>query len=121
MTQREFAKPIMIERARDLRADATIFERRIWQHIRNKKLGVRFRRQHPVAGYILDFACEERKLGIELDGSQHNEARGTAYDAKRTAALEKSGWRILRFWNNEVMDNLEGVYLAIEEALTRKT
>lgn len=118
--QRAFAKPIMIERARELRTEATIFERRLWQHIRNRKLGFRFRRQHPVDGYILDFACEELKLGIELDGSQHNEVRGLTYDATRTETLEKSGWKILRFWNNEVMDNLDGVYEVISQALTQK-
>ena len=115
--KREFAKPIMIVRAQNLRADSTIFERQLWQRLRNRQLGVKFRRQHPVAGYILDFACEELKLGIELDGSQHNEARGAAYDVKRTAALEKSGWKVLRFWNNDVTNNLNGVYEVITQAL----
>ncbi len=118
--KREFAKPIMIEHARDLREQATMAERRLWQQLRDRKLGVKFRRQHPVGRFILDFACEELKLGIELDGGQHNQERGLIYDAERTAMLEKSGWKILRFWNNEVMENPEGVYAVIAQTVNKK-
>ena len=82
--------------------------------------GFKFRRQHPLPPFILDFACEEEKLGIELDGGQHNEAENIARDAARSALLATSGWRIVRFWNNEVNENIEGVLQVIADALTRK-
>jgi very-short-patch-repair endonuclease len=72
-----------------------------------------------VAGYYLDFACEAEKLAVELDGGQHNDAVAKARDAARTARIEQSGWRVLRFWNNEVIENIEGVVLTIRDALTR--
>ena len=71
------------------------------------------------AAINLDFACEAEKLGIELDGGQHSAPENRAYDTARTAALEQSGWRVLRFWNNEVRENIDGVVLTIHHALTR--
>jgi very-short-patch-repair endonuclease len=72
-----------------------------------------------VNGFYLDFACEDLKLAIELDGGQHNDPVHGAHDTRRAAALHKSGWRILRFWNNEVMENIEGVLAVIAQALTQ--
>lgn len=118
--RREYAEPTNITLARKLRTNSTEVEKKLWWRIRNRQLdGYKFRRQFPVAGYILDFACEAEMLGIELDGGQHNLHEHAARDAARTAALSKSGWRVLRFWNNEVNENIEGVLLEIQHALTR--
>lgn len=120
--RREFADPTHIALARNLRTHSTEVEKQLWQHLRNRQLdGYKFRRQFPVAGYILDFACETAKLAVELDGGQHNLPEHAARDAARTAELAKSGWRVLRFWNNDVVENIEGVLTEIQRALTRKT
>lgn len=118
--RREFAEPPAITRARKLRTNSTEVEKKLWWRIRNRQLGgYKFRRQFPIAGFILDFACESEKLAIELDGGQHNLPDYAARDAARTAALAKSGWRVLRFWNNDVNENIEGVLVEIQHALTR--
>jgi very-short-patch-repair endonuclease len=78
---------------------------------------VKFRRQQPVGEYIVDFACFEKKLVIELDGVQHNIATNRAQDEARTTALERQGYRVLRFWNNDVLTNIDGVILTIIESL----
>ena len=89
----------------------------LWQALRKNQLnGNRFRRQHPIGQYIADFACIERKVVIELDGGQHQDQ--VAYDERRTAFLHGNGWRVLRFWNNDVLNNIEGVLSVIEEELT---
>jgi very-short-patch-repair endonuclease len=106
------------QRPRRLRNDSTDAERHLWRHLRNRQLqGCKFRRQHPFGGFILDFACLERKLVIELDGGQH--ADETAYDLTRTQRLEQAGFVVLRFWNNEVFENVEGVVEVILDALRR--
>jgi very-short-patch-repair endonuclease len=103
------------QRARRLRLNQTEVERRLWSKLRNRRLiGCKFRRQVPLGAFIVDFICIERGLVIELDGGQHNENRD---DEARTEALEKAGWRVLRFWNNEVSENFEGVLERIIEAL----
>lgn len=104
-------------RARELRREQTPEEQMLWQAVRNNALGVKFRRQWPVAGYIVDFVCFEAKLMVELDGSQHAEERARAYDAARTEVLEAGGFRVLRFWNNEVRTNLESVVQSIQRHL----
>ena len=92
-------------------------ERLLWRALRSKQLnGHRFRRQHPIGRFITDFACIEQKMAIELDGGQHQEQ--LAYDEQRTASLLAHGWRVLRFWNNDVFDNLDGVLSIIAENLT---
>jgi very-short-patch-repair endonuclease len=102
-----------VERARSLRKDMTDAERRIWFALRDRRFaGWKFRRQVPFDQYILDFVCFDAKLVIEVDGGQHDER--AAYDARRSAHLEKSGFRVLRFWNNEVLQNLDGVLMMIE-------
>jgi very-short-patch-repair endonuclease len=86
----------------------TAVEQILWRALRGKQLdGHRFRRQHPIGHYIADFVCIEQLLVIELDGGQHQEQ--IIYDERRTGFLLAQGWRVLRFWNNEVIDNLEGV------------
>jgi len=103
--------------ARKLRADMTLAEQRLWQAIRGKQInGERFRRQHPIGPYIADFACLDKLLVIELDGGQHQDR--VAYDEQRTAFLQAHGWIVLRFWNNDVMNNLDGVLARVVEVLT---
>jgi very-short-patch-repair endonuclease len=101
------AKPQLTTRARQLRRQATDAETRLWKHLRNRQLGAKFRRQVPVGGYILDFYCLEAKLGLELDGGQH--LLQAAYDRKRTEELAGLGIRVLRFWDNAVLTELEAV------------
>jgi very-short-patch-repair endonuclease len=104
---------------RRLRNNATDAERALWQRLRARQLGgCKFRRQHPFGDYILDFVCLERKLVIELDGSQH--AEETIKDAARTAFLEFAGFVVLRFWNNQVFEEMDGVMEAIWQALTAR-
>ncbi|MFC7301205.1 endonuclease domain-containing protein [Cognatiluteimonas weifangensis] len=88
--------------ARTLRTHATDAERKLWQSLRGRQLfGFKFRRQYPIAGYIADFACPEAGLVIELDGGQHLEQ--TDYDAERTRKLAVNGYRVMRFWNDDVL------------------
>lgn len=102
--------------ARQLRAKATDAERILWRQLRHRQLnGHKFRRQHVVGTYIVDFACVERRLAVEVDGGQH--AQMTAYDAVRTKALEEQGYRVLRFWDNDVFGNMEGILAVILAAL----
>jgi very-short-patch-repair endonuclease len=102
-----------ITKARTLRVASTDVERVLWTHLRGRRLGkFKFRRQLPIAGYVVDFACIEARLVVELDGGQH--ANRVAQDNHRTTILEKNGFRVLRFWNDEVLKNLEGV---LEETL----
>ncbi|MGH7024034.1 MAG: endonuclease domain-containing protein [Caulobacteraceae bacterium] len=98
----------MTKRARELRAEAIEVERRLWSIPRGRRLGgVKFRRQVPIDRYFADFACVEAKLVVELDGGQH--ADQEAYDARRTEALEACGWKVIRFWNGDVIESLDGV------------
>ena len=109
------ARP-MRERARDLRKNPTEAERVLWQHLRRRQLGgFRFRRQHTIGPYIVDFYCFEERVAIEVDGGQHS--RRAAYDAERTSLLESEGVRVLRFWNNQVLGEVEAVKHMILEVL----
>lgn len=101
----------------ELRKELTPTERKLWAIIRNDQLGINFRRQHAIGIYIPDFICIEKKLIIELDGSQHLEQE--QYDEERTKYLETQGYKVIRFWNNDVMNNIEGVILAIMNALEK--
>jgi very-short-patch-repair endonuclease len=103
--------------ARRLRRDATDAERRLWQALRERLPGWKFRRQHPIGPHIADFACPACKLAIEIDGGQHAHQAGA--DATRTAALAAAGYRVVRFWNNEVLENAEGVLEAIAREIAR--
>jgi len=97
-----------IERARRLRADMTEVERRLWFRLRGRQLeGHRFRRQIPMGPYVLDFACMKARLVIEVDGGQH--AVSADRDDRRTAWLESQGYTVLRFWNNDVLEEPEAV------------
>jgi very-short-patch-repair endonuclease len=101
-------------RARQLRRDATDAEKRLWKILRDRQLGgAKFRRQQPIGAYFADFVCFEHSLIIEADGGQHT----PEVDAVRTRYLEAHGFRVLRFWNNEILVNTEGVMVAIMVAL----
>jgi very-short-patch-repair endonuclease len=105
-----------VKRSRELRKNPTGAERKLWQHLRDKQLeNFRFRRQRPVGNYIVDFICLEANLVVELDGGQHADQQ--QYDAKRTAYLVTEGLHVLRYWNNDVMQNVEGVLEDIRAAL----
>lgn len=105
-------------RAIELRKGLTLTERKLWAVIRNDQLGVNFRRQHAIGSFIPDFVCIERKLIIELDGSQHLEQ--AEYDQERTKYLEAQGYKVIRFWNNDVMNNIDGVILVIMDVLEKQ-
>ncbi len=101
--------------ARRLRRDATEAEKVLWQVLRNRSLGdAKFRRQVPIGRYIVDFACLERRLVIEADGGQHAASEN---DAERTNWLESRRFRVLRFWNHDILENPEGIAAVILEAL----
>ena len=103
-------------RSRELRNNATRPERVLWQHIRNRQLlGTRFNRQVPIGPFICDLVARTPRLIIELDGGQHGVR--TVEDERRTAFLASRGYRVIRFWNNDVLENLDGVLNVIEEAL----
>src|SRR5437764_762420 len=103
------------QRARQLRQSSTDAERRMWSALRHQRLSrYRFRRQHPIGDFVVDFACTEHVLVIEVDGGQHSD---NPLDAHRTAWLESQGWRVIRFWNNDVLNNTSGVIEAILQAL----
>ncbi len=96
--------------ARHLRRNVTDAERKLWYELRMlKHEGRHFRRQVPIAGFIADFACNRCRLVIELDGGQHNTEAGIARDEDRSGRLEAEGFRVLRFWNSDVFENIEGV------------
>ena len=102
--------------ARDMRKNPTEAERTLWVHLRYRQMNShKFRRQHPMGRYIVDFVCLEKRLVIEIDGCQHSDR--TAYDSVRSDWLESQGFQVLRFWNNQVFRELDGVKTAILAAL----
>jgi very-short-patch-repair endonuclease len=106
-----------LQRSRDLRRNATDVERRLWWYLRGRRFeSFKFRRERPIGPYIVDFVCLERRLIVELDGGQHAEDR-KSYDERRDAYLRRAGYRVLRIWNNEVNENLDGVMQEIDTAL----
>jgi len=107
-----------VENARRLRRDQTEAERILWTRLRDRRLnGLKFKRQVPIDRYIADFCCVDAHLIIELDGGHHS--ANEEADAKRTAVLESCGYLVLRYWNNDVMKNLDGVLEDIVAALSR--
>ena len=108
--------------ARGLRKRQTDAERALWNKLRSKQIeGVKFRRQQPIGPYIVDFVSLERKLIIEIDGGQHNERKVRGKDQEREEWLKEKGYQTLRFWNNDVLTNIEGVLERIKENLEGKT
>jgi len=104
-----------IQIARRLRGNQTDAEIILWKRVRNRQIdGYKFVRQEPIGGYVCDFVCRDRRLIIEVDGGQHNES---ASDVARDERLSAQGYKVLRFWNNDVLGNLEGVLTVIQTAL----
>ena len=104
--------------AQKLRAQPTEAERRLWFRLRAKQLGVRFTRQFQIGDYVVDLVCRSAKLVIEVDGGQHAD---NAADEVRTRMIEAHGYRVIRFWNNDVLSNTDGVLIQIAEALAIAT
>ncbi len=107
---------IHLIKKRSLRANMTVAERMLWNKIRKRQLGgTRFRRQHGIGPFIVDFACIEQNLAIEVDGGQHDER--SRQDVDRSHFLKKQGWRVIRFWNHDVLLNIEAVIDVISASL----
>ncbi len=105
-------------RARKLRNNMTEQEKKLWYYLRKRSISnCRFRRQYPIGNYIVDFICREKNLIIEIDGGQHNEEESIIYDKVRTAYLESRGFRVIRFWNNDIDTNIEAVLQEIVKYL----
>jgi len=108
------------KRAKELRNNSTEAERRLWGRLSRRQLsGHKFSRQMPVGPFICDFVCRERMLAVELDGGQHSEQ--AVRDASRTRYLQQQGLTVLRFWNNDVLENTEGVVAVILRELERRS
>jgi len=117
---KQFNAMPLIDKARTLRKNQTDVEEILWQQLRNRHLcGYKFRRQFPIAPYIADFACLELKLIIELDGGQH--ADQISYDNQRRLFLEQRGFKVIRFWNNDVIENTAGVLESIRLVILEMT
>jgi len=106
------------ERARALRKNLTQPEILLWKQLRDSKLGFRFRRQHPLGEFILDFYCPALRLAVEVDGSSHHNRQG--YDAMRDAFVERQGIRVVRVWNMEVRDPFGDAITKIQEAIAHR-
>ncbi|MCG6155191.1 endonuclease domain-containing protein [Rubinisphaera margarita] len=108
--------PEMLKRRRELRQRATQAEALLWGAIRKRKVdGLKFRRQHPIAGFIADFACVEEKLVIELDGGYHDLCFDR--DQSRQRTMERLGWRVVRFANEDVIDDVDVIVRAIKNVI----
>ena len=102
--------------ARNLRKNATIQERRLWNLLKNRRFhNLKFKRQSPIGNYIVDFLCIDNKVIIEIDGGQHNENDNKLLDEIRTEYLKSKGYKVIRFWNNEIYENIDGVLLKLED------
>ena len=115
------ARPFLFEKARELRLHETPAERVLWSKLSRKQLGVRFRRQHPVVDYIVDFYCHSLKIVIEVDGPIHETKENTAYDKIRSEELQSFQIRVLRFTNQEVLNNIDEVIEKIRLHLDPKS
>lgn len=113
------ASPEILKRAKELRKQLTPAEKALWNILRNKAFsGLKFRRQHPIKRYIVDFYCHEQKLVIELDGSIHDEFNQSEYDKGRTTELEELGLKVIRFRNEEIFDGIDDVLKMISQYLS---
>src|SRR5512139_3841553 len=100
--------------AQRLRREPTDAERRLWSQLRGRQLGVQFTRQYQIGNFVVDFACRRLKLAVECDGGQHAD---NSADDERTRLIEAHGYRVIRFWNNDVLGNTEGVLIRIAEEI----
>ena len=107
-----------LNNAKNLRSDMTIFERKLWTRLRAKRfMNIKFKRQVPIGVYIADFVCKDKKLIIELDGSGHLETAQQEHDINRDSYLKSQGYEILRFYNNDIENNLEEVLEVIRQKI----
>ncbi len=112
--------PERIARARALRKGSTATERALWRTLRRRQLGgFKFRRQEPVGPFVVDFVCLEARVVIEVDGGGHAQEEQTTFDENRTRQLEEQGFRVLRFWNHEVLQSQRAVLETIEMELKK--
>ena len=112
------ASALIFQRARALRDKETPAEKELWKHLKGKKLdGFKFRRQHPISRYILDFYCHEKKLVVELDGRYHDDELQKRHDENRTLELQSVGLKVIRFQNEEIFQDLETVLWKIRNEL----
>jgi very-short-patch-repair endonuclease len=108
---------ILAQTAKRLRKNSTDAEKALWLHLKAKQVqGVKFRRQAPIGRYVVDFVCHAKKLVIEVDGGQH--AVDKSRDQQRELWLTEQGYSVMRFWNNEILQNIEGVLQRIEEKIS---
>jgi very-short-patch-repair endonuclease len=119
MPRSQRSNPHTKHNAIELRKESTPAESKLWSRIRNDQLGVTFRRQHAIGNYIVDFFSPKAKLIIELDGGQHLEQQ--EYDKERTTYLESLGYKVIRFWNSDVMNHIDDVILAVIAAMEKST
>jgi very-short-patch-repair endonuclease len=104
-----------LKRAKALRRNMTDAERLLWKHLRSRQLaGAKFRKQQPIGPFVADFVCQEKRLIVEADGGQHADSET---DVRRTRFLESKSYRVIRFWNNDILENIEGVLTEIMRAL----
>jgi very-short-patch-repair endonuclease len=116
-----FMDPELLAFARQLRREHTDAEKLMWGLLRNRHLGKpKFRRQHPLGTYVLDFYCHDARLAIELDGGQHNTDAGRRHDERRSEFLAEQGIQVLRYWNHEVLEETDSVLEAIFNALINR-
>lgn len=121
MYKYRFNNKLLKNRRRELRINQTEAEGKLWEFIRSRKLnGFKFYRQFSIGGHVLDFYCPKIRLGIELDGNLHVEKEKILYDEDRTRILQSSNIQIIRFWNNDVLDNIETVLGKINNALDQE-
>jgi len=109
METRHRIHPVILARAREMRHPQTLAETTLWHMLRNRQTGFKFRRQHPIERFIVDFYCAEAKLLIEVDGESHLEPDQEEYDKARTEYLERLGYKVIRFTNNDVRYNINAV------------
>ena len=109
-----YYNPHNLKNAKEMRSNMTPAETKMWRILRGKRFqNLKFKRQVLIGNYIVDFLCEDKKIIIEIDGGQHNEELNIQSDKNRTRYLENNGYKVLRFWNNEIDNNIEGVYETI--------
>jgi very-short-patch-repair endonuclease len=109
---------LITEAARELRKRQTEAEKRLWYRLRDNQIHeAKFRRQEPLGNYIVDFVCFDKKLVIEVDGNPHKDSENRANDNRRTQWLQSEGFKVLRFWNSEIIDDIERVLGKIENNL----
>jgi len=121
MDKHLYNDPMRKQERRCLRKGATDAEGKLWSILRNRQVdGLKFFRQYSIGPYILDFYCPEERLAVEVDGGQHADVRGQKHDAKRDSYLQELNIRVVRFWNNDVLQNIEAVGQKIGEHISRR-